>query len=211
MKKLLSLIIISLFVMSGLVFADSSWTYENVTILGPRMGAKGQTPPVEVIKVTVGSADDAMAVGDVMTWGIESHYTDGNALGFKVDKARRGSSEDPANCQTAVGYGPYAGVMITIATSNDQGSGTTWSQSTPALNTEAIGYMAIRGFVDAKVDVSQATLSDKLVLAGHKNAGYFCTLGGVSGSGTSYSQLSEDIGYLMEKASSDGLMKVWLR
>jgi hypothetical protein len=215
MRKLLSLIIISLFVMSGLVFASSEWTYENVTILGPRMGPKGQTPPVEVIKVTVGSEDDSIAVGDVMAWFVEAGATDGNALGFAVAKIRRGCSEDVSNYQNE-GFGPYAGVMITVATSNDQGGGGGWTNANPLNPASSIGYMAIRGFCDAKVDTSQATVSDHLVVGGHKSTaggagpGYFMTLNNITGV-SSEKGFSEDIGVLLEDTGTDGLMKVWLR
>jgi len=205
LKKILSLAIISLFIMTGLVLADSSWAYENVTILGPRMGPKGQTPPVEVIKVTVGSEDDAIAVGDVVTWRIEPEITDGNALGFAVEKCRRGSSE--ATSTSEAGHGPYAGVMVTTATSNDQGGGGGWTNANPLTPDSSIGYMALRGFVDAKIDDSEATLGEHLVLNGHRTAGSFVTEDNVkTGRG-----MSEDIGYLMEDTDSDGLMKVWLR
>ncbi len=120
MRKLLSLIIISLFVMGGLVFADSSYSVENVTIFGPNMGADGITPPVEIIKITVGSDDAALVVGDVMTWGIQPQYTDGNSLGLRVEKCTR--DEMSTNVSTGTtGQGPFAGVMVTISDSVQQG------------------------------------------------------------------------------------------
>lgn len=209
MKKLLSLIIISLFVMSGLVFADSSWTYENVTILGPRMGSKGQTPPVEVIKVTIGSDDDAIVAGDVMAWSIQPQITDGNALGFFVEKMRKSSSEDLSISEA--GHGPYAGVMITSATSNDQGGGGGFTNTNPQYPQSSIGYMAIRGFVDAYCDAGQCTQGDHLVCVGGKTGqeGDFATM---RNSNMAQHVMSEDIGVLLEvPGSSDGLLKVWLR
>ena len=215
MKKILSLLVISLFVMSGLVLADTSgavsgnnsYTYENVTILGSAMGGIGQTPPIEAIRVTVGSEDDSIAVGDVMAWSIQPQITDGNALGLFVEKCRRSVSEDTAINEA--GHGPYAGVMITVAASNDTGGGGGWANATPTRPQSSLGFMAIRGFVDAAMDVGQSTQGRALVIVGGKSGqeGDFATY---NNSGAKF--ISEDIGYLLEvPGSTDGLRKVWLR
>lgn len=208
MKKLLSLIVVSLFVMffsSGLVFAASNYTYENVTILGSEMGGAGQTPPVEAIRVTVGSDDDSIAVGDVMAWSIQPQVTDTNALGFFVEKMRRALSED-TNVNEA-GHGPYAGVMITTATSNDLGSGIGWTNANPTRPQSSMGFMAIRGYCDAQIDVSRATQGRRLFPVDIPE-GTFMT----ANNSTDKNHLSEDIGFLLEVvASADGLHKVWLR
>lgn len=220
MKKLLSLIIISLLVMGGSVFASTSYTYENVSILGPNMGEDGQTPPVEIIMITVASDDDAIIVGNVMAWMIEPQITDGNALGVAVNKMRRSMSEDVAI--NVEGKGPYAGVMVTTATSNDQGATTVWGNSNPMSNSDAIGFMAIRGYCDAFIDVSRSTQGKPLVLHGNPaignggTAGYFATRDGIrkvtNAKVSNDTGISIDIGILLEvPASSDGLHKVWLR
>jgi len=211
MKKLLSLIIVSLFVMflsGGLVFADSNYTYENVTILGSEMGGTGQTPPVEAIRVTIGSYDPAIAVGDVMAWGIQPQYTDGNALGIMVEKNARDEHSTALSVGT-YGYGPYAGVMLTIVTSGDTSavSGKGWANSNPLQPQHALGFMAIRGFVDAKIDVSHAALGEHLAMRGGTLAGSFGTWETIKSDGG----LSSDVGVLLELKSADGLAKVWLR
>jgi len=192
--------------MSGLVFAGSDYTYENVTILGSNMGGTGKVPPIEAIRVTVGSDDDSVAIGDVMTWGIEPQYTDGNALGVKVDRCKRNCSEDISNSYS--GKGPYAGVMITTATSNDQGASTTWSNSNPMANRNSNAFMAIRGFVDAKLDGDLCSLGDVLFINGAKTAASFATGKNIK---HQKSYTSVDIGVCLETRSTDGLAKVWLR
>lgn len=208
MKKLLSLIIISLLVMGGLVFADSNYSYENVTILGSNMGSVGKTPALEAIRITVGSYDPAIAVGDVMAWGIQPQYTDGNALGLMVEKCERDAA-GTAMVTNIYGYGPYAGVMITAATSGDISlvSGKGWTNASPLRPTSALGFIAIRGFVDAKIDVSEAAIGEHLCMNGGTLAGSFGTWETIKATG----QLSDDIGVLLEVKAADGLAKVWLR
>lgn len=208
--------------MGGLAFAGSSHTYQNATILGGGMGGEGKTPAVEVIRVTIGSEDDTVSPGMVMAWGIEDQYTDGNALGLVVNICDRAMSEDMAN--NVAGKGPYAGVMITTCTSIDPNATTgEWGgNSNPMSPSEGVGFMAIRGYVDAYMDVSRSSVGDLLVIHGNSAiasggaAGYFATRGKLK-EGTTYPAsydvgVSHDIGVLLEApGTTDGLRKVWLR
>lgn len=204
MKKLFSLIIVSLFVMASLAMADSSWDYENVVILGPRRGSVGITPPVEVIKVSTGS-DDSAEVGDVMVWDLAP--SDGSGLGYVVANCDRDAASGDIGGDR--GKGPFAGVMITITSQE-----TEWT--TARGSDETVGYMAIRGFCDAKVDPGQASLGYPLAVTAE---GQFITIdqtktngaGAVTQDNTRCNDASEDIGYLMEYSSTAQLMKVWLR
>ena len=205
MRKILFFALASLLI-CGFAIADSNYTYENVTILGSNMGPKGQTPPVEIIRITVGSEDDSIAVGDVMTWSIQPQITDGNALGFFVEKSRKCLSEDASTSEA--GHGPYAGVMVTTATSGDTGGGGGWDNAYPTRPQSSLGFMAIRGYCDAKIDVSRATRGERL-FAVDSPEGYFMTANNAT---DATNAISEDIGYLLEAvASADGLHKVWLR
>lgn len=202
MKKIISLLVISLFVMGGLVFADSDWTYENVQILGPRMGEKGYTPPVEIIKICTGSTDTA-AVGDVMVW--DTAPSDGSGLGYVVCISDRSSASGDVGGSR--GKGPFAGVMVTVTSKESE-----WTYTGISGSDKTVGYMAVRGFCDAKVLTNWSTVGKRLVMLGAHSAGYFGTIDQTTSDATGNTcKLSEDIGYLLEHTSSDGLMKVWLR
>ncbi len=216
MKKLL-LILFACFFMASFAVADSNYTSENAVILGPNMGGEGITPPVEIIKVTVGSEDN-VTIGKVMTWNIDQS-TDGEGLGFMVDICDRTMSESVG--VTAKGDGPYAGVMVTTA-SFDVGStnaggagGLTFDVTDVRGSNDAIGYMAIRGYVDADMDVSRSTQGDVLVIIGgfagfEGEFGTSLNITSINPGG--FNALSTDIGILLEAAgSADGLRKVWLR
>ncbi len=223
MKKLLTVLFACLF-MAGLAFADSNYTSENAVILGPNMGGEGITPPVEIIKISVGSEDNAI-VGTVMTWNIDQS-TDGQGLGFVVDICERSASTD-ISVNTATdsrGYGPYAGVMVTtasidVAQTNAGGTGgITFDVTDVTGYSSAQGYMAIRGYCDALMRDADSTLGENLVLVGastNAGPGYFQTTAAADGSGgcdvQSLTSLSEDIGLLLEDPAANGLARVWLR
>ncbi len=217
MKKLL-LVLFACFFLAGFAVADSNYAYENAVIVGPNMGPEGITPPVEIIKVSVGSSDGAI-IGAVMTWNIDQS-TDGEGLGYVVDLCTRMYSEDVG--VTAHGKGPYAGVMVTTASidvSNTNAGGVggvTFDVTDVSGYSDAIGYMAIRGYVDALVlgATFASTAGEHLIMYANSveggTNGYFSTHEIVTVTIQSHI-LSEDIGYLMEDTGSDGLQKVWLR
>ena len=211
MRKLL-LILFACFFMASFAVADSNYTSENAVNLGPNMGGEGITPPVEIVKVSVGSEDNVI-VGTVMAWNLDQ-ATDGSGLGFLVDLCRRDFSTDVGTV-TSRGLGPYAGVMVTIAShdkaNTDAGGpgGITFDATDVRGSGGAIGYMAIRGYVDALVKDAKVSLGEHLIIYGASNIGFFATK--TTGAGTGTRSLSEDIGYLLEDPSADGLARVWLR
>jgi hypothetical protein len=188
-KLLLSFVVISLLVMSGLAFATVEiGSGDNAVIVGPRMGPEGLTPLTECIKVSTGSGTSA-SVGDVMVWDYSNA-----ADGYHVARC---SADDNDGTQF------FAGVMLT-STSQDSA----YSYSVPKANGPTVGYMAIRGLARAKVDSSTATAGMRLALNGSTLAASFTTY---TTPAASVDGLSEDIGMLLEDVGGDGVMRVWLK
>ena len=119
-----------------------------------------------------------------------------------VSVCRSNFSDDVSE---VIGYGPFAGVMVTV-TSKDA-EWTTVSGSDPT-----VGYMAVRGYCDALIRDDFAVKGSPLITLGGEQAGYMGTIdGGLIGTNYKDTPLSQDIGILLEDTDTSGLMKVWLR
>lgn len=201
-RKILSLVIVSLFVMGGLAFSASNYESENVMIFGPTMGSGGITPPQMIVKCSLGS-EDSGAKGDVLVWDVTSkRIADGSGLGYVVRLCDIDSAVGEVDGDMNL-YTMFAGVLVTT-TSKDS----SWI-SAEASGPE-VGYMAIKGYVDAKIDTSEATLGRPLVLTGNTTVASFGTVGLAANPNVQGYRLSEDIGILLEDTETNGLMKVWL-
>jgi len=189
--------------MSGLAFAGSQYLNTNVDILGPNYGQIGQSPPVQIIRVSVGSEDN-VAIGTVMVWDLSNSVTDTDGgLAFRVRVCDINSASGDADGDTGQ-FTQFAGVMVTTASRDSSDS--------------EYGYMAIKGFCDASISYSDAKWKGRpLVMTGNNIAG---TLGTVDGHAPTArvedASLSEDIGILLENVGTDPqtgvgqLRKVWL-
>ena len=194
-KKIL-LFMLCLVMVSRIAFPiNNDYTSENITILGPYMGSVGKTPPTEIIKVNLGS-DDSCAIGDVIMWDTASAATHG----FSVRRCSISSASVDSD-STLGTRSTFAGVMVTT-TSKD-------SSKTYATITDAgaeVGYMAIRGFAEAKCDASETAVGERLVLRGGAIVASFGTMIKTS------NNMSEDIGICLETPTTDAtLVDVWLR
>lgn len=184
MKRLytfFSVIVVLAMCFCGTAFADSSYTADNVVILGPFMGPTGTSAPTEAIKVLFAEGQTVdIAVGDVLEWDLM--YGDGYRVRLSTSDA-----------QSSV----YAGVAITVMHSPDDG--TCLDTRGKATST---GYMAIRGYCKAKCAIGGVTAGDNLQLNLGSDPGSFIT----SSLGN-----SADIGTLLFDGGTDPLMPVWLR
>jgi len=209
MKKLILLSLAVLFVMVGVSYATVEIASpDNAVIVGPYMGPVGKTPVTEVIKVYVTShgtleaetagyyiqpdataaADQGVDVGDVMEWDLT------RADGYCVTICNADTYS------SGIAASPFAGVMVTPCSRD------TATLTTPSGTGYNVGYMAIRGFVYAKIDTSNSTTGEALIPNGgtlEGSLGTVPTIAKISG--------SQDIGILLTDTASDGLMKVWLR
>lgn len=149
MRKILSLILVSLFIAGvGVSFADS-YAGKNYVDFSGRGGPTGVTPPTEVMRVRygrmggVGADSDGLKSGDVCCWD-----------GISAD----GLTISGCIVEDAVSV---AGILVEdIATSDSTkvtGSGDNW------------GYIAIKGFVHAKIDTDKCTTGMRLITAPIEN------------------------------------------
>ena len=189
MKKLYRLVLAFAFVllMAGMASATSEiQSGDNAVIVGARMGPQGMTPVTEVIKVSTGNETSAV-IGDVMVW----NYAD-RADGYHVIRA---------SVDASIGTQVFAGVMVT-STSQDSA----YSYTNPKANSPTVGYMAIRGLARAKIDGSNSTAGERLILNGGTLAASFGTE-----TAASSKRLSQDIGILLEDTGGDTINRVWLK
>lgn len=203
MKKILFFLLAGLLV-CGSAFAASNYESENVMIFGPNMGSAGISPPQMIVKCSLGS-DDSGSKGNVLVWDVSvNRISDGAGLGYVVRICDINHASDEQDA-TIGQYTGFAGVLVTT-TSRDSA----WTRA-DASGPE-VGYMAIKGYVDAKmVQRNPATiLGRQLVLRGATLAGAFGTVAESKAAGD-WRGLSEDIGILLETPASDGaLARVWL-
>ena len=200
MRKIFILLVAGL-LLCGSAFAASNYESENVVIFGPNMGSDGITPPQMVVKVSLGS-DDSGEKGDVLVWDVTtSRISDGDGLGYVVRRCDINSASDEADGDMGQHTG-FAGVLVTT-TSKDS------SWTNPDSDGPEVGYMAVKGYVDAKIFIggtTSAVLGKPLVLMGSNLVGSFGTLVKAG------QRLSQDIGILLEGpgTTSGALKRVWL-
>lgn len=189
MKKILYVILaLALVFGAGYGYADSNSgpAYGNAIWVGGA-GSDVKQPPMEYIRVRYGMCSPnspTLASGTVVSWDISS------ADGITVSACIGVSS---------VGACPrVAGVMVTDMLTDDN---TTFDKSD-----RSFGYMAVRGYCLACVDVSQATAGYTLVpTTATSNPGNFGTN---ICDGTLQTIVSQDTGILLSEGSADGPMPV---
>lgn len=146
-------------------------------------GENGITPRTLIVPVRYalrgGGGNPSLASGDVVTWDSVSRD------GFTISA-----------CTVQNGHG-FAGVLVTPIQTADS--------SIVNRNTRNWGYMAIKGYVLARVDASESTEGNPLRLNGAVLPGSFAT------SNTTPVSSSQDIGILLLAPGADGLAPVWLR
>ncbi len=201
MKKLT--LIMACLLLCGLAFGDSNYLSENANIFGPNMGSIGITPPQMIVKCSLGS-DDSGTIGDVLVWDVTvSTISDGAGLGYVVRICDINHASDDQDVVMGQ-YTGFAGVLVTKTSQDSQ-----WSAA--RASGPEVGYMAVKGYVDAKIMYragDETILGRQLVLTGATLAGSFGTIAETTNAAY---HLSEDIGILLEFPASDGgLAKVWL-
>lgn len=178
MKKILA-ILFAVLMISGTAFAGTSGAPAHVnSVWVGGTGEPGQ-PIQEYVLVRNGRVDAVMG-------GIVS----GDCLIFDT------TSDDAITItRDTTGFG-FAGVAVTdIATSDT---------IVVSAADKSWGYMCIRGYALAQIDVSLATDARPLALNGNTTQGTFGTRDLVF--------LSNDsVGILIAEPSADGLGKVWIR
>jgi len=169
----------------------NDYASNNVTILGVSGGPSGTTPPTEIVKVRYGytcqialNSAGNISSGDVLVWDTTS------ADGITVSKC----ITDYPNSTTG-----YAGVAVVDITTADT-TGTTGQERN-------WGYMAVRGYCLAKVDTSESSTGERLVMNGATLVASFQT----QVTGAPGAPISDDIGVLLRDDAADGLMPVMLR
>lgn len=192
MKNLFRFFLVALFIV-GLVYsaeALSDYASQNVEILGESGGASGTTPPTMIMRVRYSrmdntpQADSKVSSGDVLVWDTNS------ADGITVSRCVVDSPSDTVS---------FAGVAVTDIPSAD-------STSTIGV-VRNWGYMAVKGYVLAKVDTSESGSGEKVQLGGATLVGAFQTVP----TGLAAGLVSQDIGQLLNDTATDGLMPVQLK
>jgi len=186
MKKFIALFLAVLLV-SGTAYAvtGQSPAGQNVVIQRAVGAQRGESQVTVIIPVRYGRSDansPSLTSGDVMTWDLVSQD------GYTVSICQ--TDNDPA----------YAGVLVTPMLTDDtagtfEDTGRNW------------GYMAVRGYVLAKVDSGAAIPGDPIVPNGGTLIGSFVTIPDVQAG----QSLSADLGVLLGTGASDGLHPVWLK
>ena len=87
----------------------------------------------------------------------------------------------------------YAGVLVTSIATND-----------------GVGWMAIKGFVLARVDTSQIETGNRVVPGGATLVRAFGGAVQTVPTDATLAQISRDVGTLLRDTGTDGLMPVWL-
>jgi len=184
MRKIFTLLVISLFMMTSLAFAGPAQpATDNYRIMNGSGGATGMTPPVEILLVRNGceGADDTKLLsGDVVIWDTNS------ADGFTVSR-----------CHTNLDQ-TYAGVLVTDILTPDY-SGATLNPGSQSN----WGYMAIWGYALAKTDSTGQSAGNGVVPNGATLKGSFvCKADG---------GISSDRGVNLAGGATDNIMPTWLR
>ncbi len=204
MKKLF-LLALCLMIMSGVAYASSSiQSSDNAVILGPNMGPQGKTAPTLVVKCYVtdsailsshetpnGTTTKGGSVGDVLVWDLNKH--DGYCVKYL-------STDAASSMGTVNNY--VAGVLVTPVSRD------TASLSTASGAGTNVGYMAVKGYTQAKIDVSQSNIGEALVPNGGTLSRSFATH---RAAGLTTKDLSQDVGILLYKSAADSIYHVVLK
>ena len=187
MKKILSLLLIGLLCASPAFATYSNYESDNIVILGPNMGAKGITPPTEIVKVRYAMRDHygsgsanatSLNSGDCVIWSINS--SDGYTITACISDEYQAAN-------------PFAGILVTAIE--------TATSSAVRGRGRNVGYMATRGYCLARMDTSSS----------FPGAGIEPNGATLIRSCRALEGISPDIGWLLEDVAADGLMPVYLR
>ncbi len=191
MKKIFTILLLGIFVMSSFAYGASNFEAENAVILGPRMGAIGITPVSKLVKVRYGYEGGStrtggdLSSGDVVVWDTTS--ADGYTISASI------AANSPA----------VAGVLVTAVSTSDSNNVRGTGRN--------IGYICVEGYCLAKVDTSASTAGERLTTA--TPDGETATAASFSTAPTTMPDsgaISADVGILLADTSADGLMRVYL-
>jgi hypothetical protein len=190
MRKILALVLVSLFAITSLSFAATDYASDNVDIFGKHMGATGTTPGTKIVKIRYGKAgdglfDDELASGTVVCWDTTS------ADGYTISACT--TSNDPA----------YAGVLVTTVKTADstivRGGG------------KNVGYMAVEGYCLIKCEAN-ATAGQPIVVSGAIGGNATTIDKAQLVNANALPVVSRDVGVLLRApATESGLAQAWLK